>query len=1352
ESTVHRVAGLGPNKVTLIEPLSHEHWGGFREIEGRQFELAAEVVNLERSVVITGDHDDFEATMEGLHVIMTGSGYMDLRYTRVEYCGQRPIMGRYCLHFHMMKKCPRCVFQGNAVVEGQQIGITVHGTHQSLVDQNVIWDARANGLYTEDGNEMNNTLSRNVMICTDWTKCSVDWVSGNFAQTAGIFLIGMTNKVLENRIIGYENGIWTPGSFRGNGRGAAERQVCPQHYPFWEWRGNTCHDCHRFGLYLDNQFPRNVEVDEAFTVDGRDNGVVREIRDEFNWHNMFVGQYAIGDLQFVNYTSVNNGHAMYWKQSKNFADGRLWHMRDSTFAHDPNDKYGQLKVLGPAGPFTFGMKDSVFLGGARGGTTAVAAGQNCALGGGGGPCTVQYLFENVDFSRLRADQPKIKFGSSTKGGQAFVLPMFVARDNSLGGFRSIVSGHLNGFGQAPPGCQQLGWEWAGALGCHGLVRRLNLWGPDSGRLQLTGPGYQVPPNWDFPTEGRNAGELWYDDRHEGYGSPVVAGQSYSLSGAFQSDMIVEFSDGILADYFGASESVWLEVGGATCELKASDDRSFISTMGRASCGSYCGSPFRTSGRHHVIRGGRLNCEDPTAPATTTTTTTTSGDGSLAECCAGCDGGFCSPGSGNCYATQAKDYYESCSTATATTPAPGGELAPCCAGCDGGFCSPGSGNCYATQAKDYYKSCFQPPAPSPTPIPVPSTGPVTWIYHPALNCWDGFGASDIVGANPLDGVFTLESCKSECVSTPDCVAFVLRSNTADGSSPCWLRQGLILEECQVYPGFDTWEMSCGTSSTSSASTTVATTTPTVTSSIATALPTTSVSTTSGTVAPSTGSVTWIFHPALNCWEGLGGTAIAGEKDPLDGAFTLESCKSECASRPACVAFVIRSNLADGSSPCWLRQGLVSQECQVYPDFDTWEISRDANSESSASTTGSITTTMVIITTTMVTSFVATTLPTTSVSTTSGVVETLNPVDGGSGRACRGASTGDNLASYYTLVPGVPTLGMCKLQCEGNPLCQGIEFSVGRCEVWTRSAGIQASVPLAGFTCLRFGLAPTTTLPTVIMHFDLVDGGSGRACRGASGGDNLASYYTVVLGVPTLDMCKLQCEGNRLCQGIEFSVGRCEVWTRSAGIQASVPLAGFTCLRFGLAPTTTLPTVIMHFELVDGGSGRACRGASGGDNLASYYTVVLGVPTLDMCKLQCEGNRLCQGIEFSVGRCEVWTRSAGIQASVPLAGFTCLRSGLAATTTLPTVTMSFVPVDGGSGRACRGASAGDNLASYYTVVPGVPTLGMCKLQCEGNPLCQGIEFSVGRCEVWTRSTGIQASVPLAGFTCLRFGLAP
>ena len=70
---------------------------------------------------------------------------------------------------------------------------------------------------------------------------------------------------------------------------------------------------------------------------------------------------------------------------------------------------------------------------------------------------------------------------------------------------------------------------------------------------------------------------------------------------------------------------------------------------------------------------------------------------------------------------------------------------------------------------------------------------------------------------------------------------------------------------------------------------------------------------------------------------------------------------------------------------------------------------------------------------------------------------------------------------------------------------------------------------------------------------------------------------------------------------------------------------------------------------------------------------------------------------------------------------------------TTTMSqnrFAAVDGGTGRACRGATAGDNKASYYTVVSGVASLLACQEECVLVAACVGIEHSGSRCEVWTR----------------------
>lgn len=79
-----------------------------------------------------------------------------------------------------------------------------------------------------------------------------------------------------------------------------------------------------------------------------------------------------------------------------------------------------------------------------------------------------------------------------------------------------------------------------------------------------------------------------------------------------------------------------------------------------------------------------------------------------------------------------------------------------------------------------------------------------------------------------------------------------------------------------------------------------------------------------------------------------------------------------------------------------------------------------------------------------------------------------VDGGIDRACRGASSGDNAAGYYTLRTGVPSQEECQGLCLAEPACAGIEYHAGRlrCEVWKRPDGIQATAMVPGHSCLRF----------------------------------------------------------------------------------------------------------------------------------------------------------------------------------------------------------------------------------------------------------------------------------------------
>ena len=71
--------------------------GGTYDVSGYQLELAAEVLNLERSVVVTGDHAFFDESKGGLHTMLAFGGVMQFTYSRVEWCGKRGVLGRYCL-------------------------------------------------------------------------------------------------------------------------------------------------------------------------------------------------------------------------------------------------------------------------------------------------------------------------------------------------------------------------------------------------------------------------------------------------------------------------------------------------------------------------------------------------------------------------------------------------------------------------------------------------------------------------------------------------------------------------------------------------------------------------------------------------------------------------------------------------------------------------------------------------------------------------------------------------------------------------------------------------------------------------------------------------------------------------------------------------------------------------------------------------------------------------------------------------------------------------------------------------------------------------------------------------------
>jgi hypothetical protein len=264
--------------------------------------MSAEVINLSRNLVITGDDFTQEPCKGisgvgsvctiGLHTLAYGLGTsIVIQHARLERCGQRGVQGKYCLHYHLLQECPGCVFRGNAIEHGQQRAIVVHGTSLSTVEHNVISDVRGASIYLEDGNELYNKLMYNVAICPHPLSkggCSVPGTDNSQADTeinqAGLWSISPANHLIGNRFANSFNGMfYETGAKAGNCDGDASaldcctqgtdisywnrshctdiscrtRSYCTQGAVLGRMEGNTFHGHGRFGTYfLGNIFPK----------------------------------------------------------------------------------------------------------------------------------------------------------------------------------------------------------------------------------------------------------------------------------------------------------------------------------------------------------------------------------------------------------------------------------------------------------------------------------------------------------------------------------------------------------------------------------------------------------------------------------------------------------------------------------------------------------------------------------------------------------------------------------------------------------------------------------------------------------------------------------------------------------------------------------------------------------------------------------------------------------------------------------------------------------------------------------------------------------------------------------------
>jgi parallel beta-helix repeat protein len=224
--------------LTLAAPLKYDHLGA-HDLDGNLVALP-HVADLTRTILV----DSADPTGERGHTLFTRFADVDIEYAHFDNLGRTtdaPLddttfnadgsvahygtnqIARYAVHLHHLvgptagrgPGIQNVQFKviGNAVTNSQRWGIDLHDADFGEVEGNVVYNTQGAGIVTEDGSEIGNTISGNMVVGTVGTNPRTTAYSrGNPAEDldfgfegTGIWLKSVGNTVTGNVVADSKN-------------------------------------------------------------------------------------------------------------------------------------------------------------------------------------------------------------------------------------------------------------------------------------------------------------------------------------------------------------------------------------------------------------------------------------------------------------------------------------------------------------------------------------------------------------------------------------------------------------------------------------------------------------------------------------------------------------------------------------------------------------------------------------------------------------------------------------------------------------------------------------------------------------------------------------------------------------------------------------------------------------------------------------------------------------------------------------------------------------------------------------------------------------------------------------------
>jgi hypothetical protein len=381
------ISAIRGNTITLDKKLDYMHFGKITfDVDER-----GEVGLLTRNIRLQASADAEQAPFYGGHVMAMGTSKMFVEGVEFQRMGQNLTLARYPIHWHLVGDATGQYIRNASIHDTYNRCVTVHGTNNLQVENNVTYNTVGHCFFLEDGIETGNQYIRNLAIqtkCHTSKPCDPTNLAPFGATSDGLnfkttgqdskdVLIPSDNTVSSFWITNPENtyrdnvaagsdstGFWfafpehPTGKFEGT---EISRATWPRRTKFREFKGNVAHS--NFDSFMGDRAPR---ADGKFAVGGyialanpadANSAQVESVVEDFTaYKNRNSGIWARGELRlYKNLKMADNG--IGFTQASGNAGQSLYTSRvvDSLFVGETenigNPSTPQEKAAGRSLPF-----------------------------------------------------------------------------------------------------------------------------------------------------------------------------------------------------------------------------------------------------------------------------------------------------------------------------------------------------------------------------------------------------------------------------------------------------------------------------------------------------------------------------------------------------------------------------------------------------------------------------------------------------------------------------------------------------------------------------------------------------------------------------------------------------------------------------------------------------------------------------------------------------------------------------------------------------------------------------------------------------------------------------------------